>query len=127
HQAAATPVVVYALEVPEGFPEGVTIDVPCRLLGVPFKRWAYLAADGSSLAPVVLAKRLAAAPAAPSQAAELPSRRISLPLLLAGGFALAAIALAWIAYDWRRSQRSGRHLPAAIPPGYLAQLAAPAP
>lgn len=50
------PVVIYSLNLPEGFPTGMRIDEPITLEGVFFKRWAYSARDGVRIAPVVLAR-----------------------------------------------------------------------
>lgn len=50
------PVVVYCLQLPPGFPEGMRIQEPVEVIGVFFKRWVYQAQDGLRVAPVVLTK-----------------------------------------------------------------------
>ncbi|MEQ8790428.1 MAG: hypothetical protein RIC55_29300 [Pirellulaceae bacterium] len=60
----ASPIVVYALDVPEGFPElgpqayadQQPLDEEVEITGFFFKRWAYPAQDGPRTAPLVLAK-----------------------------------------------------------------------
>lgn len=56
--SASNPIVVYTLTVPDGFPEGMTIDEQVELDGFFFKRWPYAASDTVRSAPVVLAKSL---------------------------------------------------------------------
>jgi hypothetical protein len=59
-----SPVVVYALERPEGFPElgpqsaadASPIDEPVEITGFFLKRWAYPAQDGPRTAPLMLAR-----------------------------------------------------------------------
>lgn len=50
-----TPIVVYFLDIPEGTPTGMRVDVPVVVEGVFFKRWAYQASDAIRLAPLVMA------------------------------------------------------------------------
>lgn len=51
------PVVIYFLELPEGFPLGMEIHEEVSAVGFYFKRWAYAAADDIRTAPLILAKR----------------------------------------------------------------------
>lgn len=53
-----SPVVIYALELPEDFPQGDSIYQQVSLRGVFFKRWAYSAKGGTMTAPLVLAKQI---------------------------------------------------------------------
>ncbi|MGY8767300.1 MAG: hypothetical protein ACKVH8_02555 [Pirellulales bacterium] len=53
-----SPVVIYALELPEDFPIGDSVYQPVSLRGVFFKRWAYSAQGGTMTAPLVLAKQV---------------------------------------------------------------------
>ncbi|MBC8874986.1 MAG: hypothetical protein H8E44_36655 [Planctomycetes bacterium] len=62
---ATSPIVVYCLDVPDGFPdvkaieaagEKPTLSEDVEFTGYFFKRWAYRAGDGTRLAPVLLAK-----------------------------------------------------------------------
>lgn len=51
-------IVVYCLELPEGFPLGLTIDEPVVVTGLFFKRWLYQGQEDLELTPVVLARSL---------------------------------------------------------------------
>ncbi len=53
----ASPIVVYFLNIPEGFPEGMNIREPVEVVGYFFKRWAYAATDTVRLAPLVMARQ----------------------------------------------------------------------
>jgi hypothetical protein len=62
---AKSPIVVYCLEIPDGFPdvakleregERPPLDEPAEFTGYFFKRWAYRAQDDTRLAPLILAK-----------------------------------------------------------------------
>lgn len=54
----ADPIVIYALTLPPGFPQGQRMAEPAVIRGVFFKRWPYQAQDGLRFAPVVLAPRI---------------------------------------------------------------------
>lgn len=51
-------VVIYCLELPEGFRIGQQLDEPARVVGFFFKRWAYNSQDGIRTAPLLLARTL---------------------------------------------------------------------
>ena len=51
-----TPMVVYCLHLPEGFPTGMYLSAEVTVTGFFFKRWAYKAKDSLRTAPVVLAR-----------------------------------------------------------------------
>ena len=51
----ASPVVVYFLDLPDGMPEGLSIDERVDVNGYFFKRWAYAAKDTVRTAPLVMA------------------------------------------------------------------------
>lgn len=51
-----SPIVVYFLELPEGFQTGLSIDEPVEVVGYFFKRWAYQATDAIRTAPMVVAR-----------------------------------------------------------------------
>lgn len=83
-----TPVVVYALEMPKGFP---TLDKPTldgdytklredvTITGYLFKRWAYRAQEGTHTAPLVLTKAPHWVPSpVVTRGDELPSRQVFL-------------------------------------------------
>lgn len=52
-------IVIYALELPPGFPRDGSLEEPVRVDGFFFKRWAYRAKDTIRTAPLLLAKTLA--------------------------------------------------------------------
>lgn len=81
---AKSPIVVYCLEIPDGFPdvakrerdgERPPLDEQAEFTGFFFKRWAYRAQDDTRLAPLVLAKvpRWERRPEADSAANQPPS------------------------------------------------------
>jgi len=51
-----TPMVVYCLHLPEGFPTGMKTSADVAVTGFFFKRWAYKAQDTVRTTPVVLAR-----------------------------------------------------------------------
>ncbi len=51
-------IVLYCLELPEGFPLGEELDQQCSATGFFFKRWAYASQGGITTAPLVIAKTL---------------------------------------------------------------------
>ena len=60
------PLVVFALELPGGFPSGPEVDEPVEVVGFFYKRWAYLARDTVRTAPLVLAGTLRWTPGPPA-------------------------------------------------------------
>jgi hypothetical protein len=116
-----SPVVVYALDAPPGFPAIKDKDVDrattslreeMQVTGVFFKRWAYLAKDGADTytAPLVLANMPEWTPAAPliTPADRLPMTVSNIGLLALGtlvlglivGFVLYRVATARRAHDY---------------------------
>jgi hypothetical protein len=93
-----SPIVVYALETPEGFPsiaaDQASLQEDVAFTGYFFKRWAYNARDGIRTAPLLLAKSPTwQAPA--SRPSVLPSPGLAITGVLA--VALLAIAIAqWV-------------------------------
>ncbi len=55
----SSPIVVYCLKLPSGFPLGMDLREDAQITGFFFKRWAYKAADMVRTAPVLAAKTLA--------------------------------------------------------------------
>ena len=51
-----TPMVVYCLHLPKGFPTGMDVSAETAITGFFFKRWVYKAQDSLQTAPVVLAR-----------------------------------------------------------------------
>lgn len=54
----AYPVVVYCLELPDGFPVGERLDEPITLTGFFYKRWAHMSGEGIATWPLLLSKTL---------------------------------------------------------------------
>lgn len=52
------PVVIYCLELPEGFPIGEKLDEPATLTGFFYKRWAHLSGEGIATWPLLLSKTI---------------------------------------------------------------------
>ena len=105
------PTLVYALELPEGFPTGPRIDEPVELVGFFYKRKAYLAQDTVRTAPLVLAKTLRWQPPEPVQAVDQTAGRT---LLLWVG-AAAVVALVVVVLLWK-SQPPGARPPVELSP-----------
>jgi hypothetical protein len=102
------PIVVYCLDVPQGFPSGEELDAQVSLAGFSYKRWAYESRGGITTAPVVLAAALnwqKPQPAAPAPQVELGSLLlIVLPAAL--GLCAMIVLLVW----WRdRASTRQRH------------------
>ncbi len=80
------PVVVYALELPPGFPTGMDASAEVQVTGIFFKRWAYQAQDTLRTAPVVLCRSvewLKGAPTAVHGERPMPSPWLVLGLAVA--------------------------------------------
>jgi len=100
------PVVIYCLELPDGFPTGEEIRVDhVTVTGFFFKRWAYRAGDGIRTAPLLLARGITWQPmAADSQPPFTQTRQAA---LLVGGCAAVGLAGAvlLVILGVRRSKR----------------------
>lgn len=93
---ATWPVVVYALEMPSGFPVGLEIEELVEFTGLVYKRWAYPSKEGPTVAPVVLAKTGQWTRRSPPAVQRIPGT-----LAIASAVAMAAllaIAVTWIVY-----------------------------
>ena len=105
------PIVAYALELPDGFPDigndHTNLREEMTFTGYFFKRWAYGARDGIRTAPLVLAKRPTWRPTPPLLSAERPSLGIMVAAVLA--VALLAIAIARWVYNSSNSQAVPRN------------------
>ena len=109
------PLVVYSLNMPAGFPEGMSMRERVDFDGVLFKRWAYAAKEGTRTAPLILAKSPMWTKTLPTAARELPTRR---DLIRIVGLALAVTAvMSWMIY--RRTQSQRRTLPDRLTMGAL--------
>jgi hypothetical protein len=74
---------VYALALPEGFPLGTDLEVPCAATGFFFKRWAYPSREGIATAPLVLARTVDWHPPLPAAPAAPPAEQFVWALLIA--------------------------------------------
>ena len=92
---SAAPIVVYCLELPEGFPVGMTLAEDVEATGFYFKRWLYEAADGLELAPVVLARTIQPRPAPPPST--VPGGIVGLIVVVGTALALAAAVVIFVA------------------------------
>lgn len=108
NQVDASPVVVYTLEMPEGFPRGMELDEPVQFTGLVYKRWAYQSAGGIRVAPLLLAKTGKWTPHSP-QASQPASGFPGIGLTVAMA-AVLGIGTAWLvwAYGRRTSNRARR-------------------
>jgi hypothetical protein len=104
-----SPIVVYCLEIPDGFPdvakleregERPALDEQAEFTGYFFKRWAYRAQDDTRLAPLILAKvpRWERRPESGQAANQPPSPWFWIAVL--GGTGLFGIGFALI-FFWR--------------------------
>lgn len=82
------PIIVYALELPAGFPRGDGIAADVAVTGWFFKNWSYQHAEGMGLAPVLVAGVIDWRPAAATPAVHAPPFDMK---LLAGGVSAALV------------------------------------
>ncbi|MCA9236425.1 MAG: hypothetical protein KDA44_13210 [Planctomycetales bacterium] len=112
------PLLVYALELPAGFPTGENLREPATIHAAFFKNWAYSYGDGVGLAPVSVTSTFAWTPHATTSNKDKSDTAVephSSPWLAAG---LAGIVAAvWIAWIARRTRRPPRSTTAATLPG----------
>lgn len=104
------PIVVYTLTVPDGFPQGMTIEEPVQLEGFFFKRWPYAARDTIRSAPVALAKSLRWVAAGPQKSAP----PMSPAWIVAVAAAVAVAVAAFVGWKTRRTTRDAQ--PARLSP-----------
>ena len=98
------PIVVYTLTVPDGFPQGMTMEEPVQLEGFFFKRWPYAAQDTIRSAPVVLAKSLRWVTVRPQKS--VPP--MSPAWLVAVAAAVAVAVAAFVGWRTRRTTHDGQ-------------------
>jgi hypothetical protein len=110
-----SPICVYALESPPGFPAikdkdrdraTTALDVDVEFTGYFFKRWAYRAQDGLRVAPLVLAKAPRWTPPPPSVANPVPPSPWTTAMYILG-VAAVAVTISLIAY-WQGQWRSAK-------------------
>ncbi|MCC7083618.1 MAG: hypothetical protein IT427_01270 [Pirellulales bacterium] len=96
--SGTNPFIVYALDLPAGFPIGTKLREPVELTGFFFKRVAYSAAGGGMTAPMLLAKTVAwngAALAEKADANEKLQTRMKWTLGIAVVTAIALVGAMW--------------------------------
>jgi hypothetical protein len=98
-----SPIVVYCLGLPKGFPTGKKVAEEAEVTGFFLKRWAYQATDAVRTAPELLAKTLEWRKR-PLMRQESPGGIGSLLLIVAAAIVVAA-ATAWLIYIRTRSPR----------------------
>jgi hypothetical protein len=96
-EGSDNPVVVYALRLPDGFPQGQLIREAASVDGLYYKRWVYLAEDGLRTAPVVVARTLGWQHRPDAVPPALPA----FPLVFAGVLVAVAVAAACTYYVFR--------------------------
>jgi hypothetical protein len=104
---SSAPMVIYCLELPQGFPTGMEIAEQAEVTGFFFKRLAYLAKDTLRVAPEILAKTVQWQKR-PVMAVNEPAETWPIPVVVCVAAGLAALA-AWLVY--RRTQPSQPVLP----------------
>jgi len=97
------PMVIYCLDLPEGFPTGMTLSEEAEITGFFFKRWAYKASDTIRSTPVTLARTVHWY-RRPEVAGGPPGGVLVVVLMIAGA---AAVALVVVGYVYLRTRRGG--------------------
>ncbi len=99
----SSPIVLFCLELPEGFPTGMTLAERAEVEGFYYKRLAYEAADTLRTAPTVLARGIQWHPAPKSQPIGPPAP--GSPWMVFGVALVLSTALATYVYWRTRSTR----------------------
>ena len=89
-------IMVYCLEIPQGFPTGMDVAAEVKLTGFFFKRWVYRAQDGLRTTPVVLTKTVQWQKAPPAPAEQAPTDPTSLAILIGGALFLSVLVAVFI-------------------------------
>jgi len=108
--------VVYCLNLPEGFPTGVELEESVELVGFFFKRWVYQAQDKLRTAPVVLAGSLVWQPKPQAVERQVDDDPLSVVMLfvIAGLFAVSVTAYVYCRNRGGKRRESGDSLDAAV-------------
>lgn len=106
----AYPIMVYCLELPEGFPTGEKVLEDARITGFYFKRWAYPAKDALRTAPTLAAKTLHWIETPRTSQTTLGLGSVLFVIVAAGAFAVFAAA-----YIYARTRRDTPGHPEAAP------------
>ena len=97
-----SPIRVYCLSLPEGFPRGEKLREEVTVTGFYFKRQAYMADDGLRVAPVVLAKTVGW-----SKPVDVVQKGPSFGVLLAALIGAIAVSLLAVVFVFTRGRPSG--------------------
>jgi hypothetical protein len=116
------PIVVYSLDLPEGFPIGMKINEPVELTGFFLKRVAYGAQAGGMTAPMVLAKTVQWKASSPQDKAEAADRAKNRMQWLAGIAVIGTVVLAVVMWQLNRSLRRPMTRRGEMPDGAVGAL-----
>ncbi len=114
--AGTAPIVIYCLDLPAGFPQGMELHEPATFVGVAYKRWPYQAESGLLIAPVLLAKR-------PVWTAQSPTpfqppvtfRQVLWGAMAAAALSLLAVRMIYAGTLQRRRRARESELPDRLP------------
>ena len=100
------PIVVYALELPQGLPRGDGLREPVTVDGLFFKVWSFAHDDGAGLAPVIVAQAIDWQPPkdAPRESNTIAPGSLWPGLVVAAAFAAGVVA--WVSWQTRRPKQS---------------------
>lgn len=98
----AQPIIIYALHLPAGFPQGMNLEAVCSATGFFYKRWAYQAQDGIHTAPLILARTVDWQP--PTAVERFASTDGNMLIWVTAGSAVLALIVA--ALLWNRSRQT---------------------
>ena len=107
------PIVVYCLELPQGFPSGMELAERARVSGFYFKRWLYKGQKDLETAPVLLAKTVAWKEK-PPVANNMPAGLDSIYFLIAAAAVLSLLAIGYILYCTRGRPRKKEETPSDL-------------
>lgn len=115
------PIVVYVLDMPEEFPNGMKVFEHASFTGVFFKRWAYQAKGGIMSAPLVVARSADWTPQPKLTDPEPLNWGLILPISI-----LTGLLICWFVYQQSRSigrtKRRGERLPDTLPTDVLPKV-----
>lgn len=112
------PLVIYALDVPAEFPQGMEISEQVELYGVFFKRWVYTAQERVRSAPLLAAKSISWTPPPPADE-QGPAKGTSLKDFLysaLGTIVLSAAVIAYVIWRTEKLRKKPRSLVRGIDP-----------
>jgi len=106
------PTVVYCLEWPKDFPQGMNIAQRAVVTGFYFKQWLYKSKGGLDVAPVILARDVQREELPSWFSEALPLGEWSWVVVIAVAALMAALV---VSYIYRRTRRRPRRQPQAEP------------